>query len=114
MTCLGFHYTIFDTGGEDAKHFTLTFHSSLLIAFSAGKVWMSFSLSQFPQIILNRFHSVSPLWILPFIPQKKICDCHDFDAVLIAGSQRITADHIFMIMVTDFHEIRRFAVGAVR
>ena len=24
MTCLGFHYTIFDTGGEDAKHFTLT------------------------------------------------------------------------------------------
>ena len=24
MTCLGLHYTIFDTGGEDAKHFTLT------------------------------------------------------------------------------------------
>ena len=24
MTCLGFHYTIFDTGGEDADHFTLT------------------------------------------------------------------------------------------
>ncbi len=24
MTCLGLHYTIFDTGGEDADHFTLT------------------------------------------------------------------------------------------
>ena len=24
MTCLGLHYTIFDTGGEDAEHFTLT------------------------------------------------------------------------------------------
>lgn len=24
MTCLGFHYTIFDTGWEDAEHFTLT------------------------------------------------------------------------------------------
>ena len=24
MTCLGLHYTILDTGGEDAKHFTLT------------------------------------------------------------------------------------------
>ncbi len=27
MTCLGFHYTIFDTGWEDAEHFTLTFVS---------------------------------------------------------------------------------------
>lgn len=25
MTCLGLHYNIFDTGGEDADHFTLTF-----------------------------------------------------------------------------------------
>ena len=32
MTCLGLHYTIFDTGGEDAKHFTLTFILCFLVS----------------------------------------------------------------------------------
>ena len=30
MTCLGFHYTIFDTGGEDADQFTHTEILSIL------------------------------------------------------------------------------------
>ena len=36
------------------------------------------------------------------------------NAVVIAGSKRIAADHIFMIVVAQLHEVRRLTVGVLR
>ena len=50
----------------------------------------------------------------PFSPQQEVCHCHNLDAVVIAGSKRIAADDILMIVIAQFHEVRRFTVGMLR
>ena len=72
MTCLGLHYTIFDTGGEDADHFTLTIRNE---RHSVGNdvliVILCFYISY--TLVLKKYHLLENLLTLSNVIKSKRC-----------------------------------------
>ena len=51
---------------------------------------------------------------LPVFFQQKICDMHDFNAVVIADRKRVTADNVLVVVIPYFHKIIRLTGGLCR